>query len=106
MTRISRLALLASSLVALSLTLSSCYYQDALNAKNANGPVPWWCTSTEEIPVTTGPAVGTVDWYAGTHKSPLPWDDCVAMSGMFDVAKPTRSNGRPRARPRATAGTR
>ena len=49
--------------------------------------MPWWCKSTEEIPVTTGPAVGTVDWYAGTHKSPLPWDDCVAMSAMFDVAK-------------------
>jgi len=85
--KVSRLALLAASLVALSLTLSSCYYQDALNAKKANGPVPWWCTSTEEIPVTTGPAVGTIDWYAGTHKSPLPWDDCVAMSAMFDLAK-------------------
>ena len=51
------------------------------------GPVPWWCTSTEEIPVTAGPAAGNVDWYAGTHKAPLAWDDCVAMSAQFDRAK-------------------
>ena len=69
------------------LVTSSCYYADALNARNAGGPVPWWCTATEEIPVTTGPAVGTVDWYAGTHKGPLPWDQCVDMSAKFDVAK-------------------
>ena len=53
----------------------------------AGQPVPWWCNSKEEIPVTTGPAVGTVDWYAGTHKAPLSWDDCVTMSANFDLAK-------------------
>ena len=53
----------------------------------AGGPVPWWCTSTEEIPVTTGPAVGTVDWYADIDKAPLAWDDCMTMSAQFDVAK-------------------
>ena len=73
--------------VVLSGTLSSCYFQDALTARSAGGPVPWWCTSTEEIPVTSGPAVGNVDWYAGTHKSPLSWDDCVGMSASFDVGK-------------------
>jgi hypothetical protein len=86
--RLARLPFLSLlGALALSLVLSSCYYQDALKAKNDGGPVPWWCTSTEEIPVTTGPAVGTVDWYAGTHKSPLPWDDCVSMSSQFDVGK-------------------
>ena len=45
--------------------------------EEAGKPVPWWCHSTEEIPVTEGPAVGTVNWYAGTHKAPLPWGDCV-----------------------------
>ena len=31
--------------------------------------------------------MGTVDWYAGTHKAPLSWDDCVALSAKFDAAK-------------------
>ncbi len=75
-------------LVVLSLALSSCaYYRDAVTARSNGGGVPWWCKSSEEIPVTAGPAVGTVDWYAGTHKTPLGWDDCVTMSAQFDVAK-------------------
>ncbi len=92
-----RLALLAMPAV-LALTLSSCaYYQGAVKARDAGGSVPWWCTSTEDIPVTQGPAVGTVDWYADIVKAPLAWDDCVAMSIQFDAAKkyaeqfPTRS---------------
>jgi hypothetical protein len=77
-----------AALVALALTASSCaYYQGAIKARDAGGAVPWWCTSTEEIPVTTGPAVGTTDWYAGTHKAPLSWNDCVSLSAQFDVAK-------------------
>ena len=40
-----------------------------------------------EIPVTTGPAVGTVDWYAGTHKEVLDPDDCIATSAQFDLAR-------------------
>jgi hypothetical protein len=68
--------------------LSSCaYYGAASDAEKRGSPVPWWCTATEEIPVTQGPAVGTVDWYAGTHKSALPWDDCKTMSAQFDLAK-------------------
>ena len=86
MLALRKLSLAAASL-ALTLVLSSCYYQDALRWKSAGQPVPWWCNSKEEIPVTTGPAVGTVDWYAGTHKAPLSWDDCVAMSANFDLAK-------------------
>ena len=82
-----RLPLLAVALV-LALSLSSCaYYQGAVNARDAGGPVPWWCTSTEEIPVTQGPAVGNVDWYANIDKAPLAWNDCVAMSAQFDLAK-------------------
>jgi hypothetical protein len=70
------------------LTAASCqYYNAAVEARNAGGPVPWWCTATEEIPVTTGPAVGSVDYYAGTHKGPLPLDDCVSMSAQFDLAR-------------------
>lgn len=81
-----RLSIVAM-LVVFGLTFSSCYYRDALDAQSKGGPLPWWCTSTEEIPVTTGPAVGTVDWYAGTHKQPLSWDQCLSMSGAFDVGK-------------------
>ena len=74
--------------VVLALTLSSCaYFQGAIKARDAGGPVPWWCTSTEEIPVTQGPAVGNIDWYANIDKAPLAWDDCVRMSAQFDVAK-------------------
>ena len=80
-------------LVALSLALSSCaYYQGAVKARDAGGPVPWWCTSTEEIPVTSGPAVGTEDWYSTINKGPLGWNDCVTMSAQFDVAKKHAEN--------------
>ncbi len=96
-----------AALVALALTASSCaYYQGAIKARDAGGPVPWWCTSTEEIPVTTGPAVGTTDWYAGTHKAPLSWDDCVSLSAQFDVAKKYAEQWPWRARPRPTDGMR
>ena len=81
-----RLALVGM-LVTVLVTFSSCYYNDANKARSDGGPLPWWCQSTEEIPVTTGPAVGTVDWYAGTDKTPLNWDDCVAMSAFFDYSK-------------------
>ncbi len=75
-------------LVVLSLTFSSCaYFKEAAEAQQAGGSVPWWCTSTEEIPVTAGPAVGTVDWYQNVDKAPLAWDDCLTMSVQFDVAK-------------------
>jgi hypothetical protein len=74
--------------VMLVLTMSGCeYLQGAVDAQNANGPVPWWCTSTEEIPVTAGPASGSVDYYAGTHKAPLSYTDCNTVSLQFDVAK-------------------
>jgi hypothetical protein len=83
----ARLALVAA-LAALVVTLSSCTYQlNAIKAQKAGEDVPWWCTSTEEIPVTSGPAVGTVDWYADIDKAPLSWDDCITMSGQFDQAK-------------------
>ncbi|MGZ4683422.1 MAG: hypothetical protein ACXWCM_07270 [Acidimicrobiales bacterium] len=73
--------------VMLMVMASGCYLQDTIDAQNASGPVPWWCTSTEEIPVTSGPAVGSVDYYAGTHKAPLPWDQCKTVSAQFDIAK-------------------
>ena len=81
-----RLALLVA-MGGLALTLSSCYFNEARKAKEAGGPVPWWCTATEEIPVTAGPAVGNVDWYAGTREGPLNWDDCIGMSLAFDGGK-------------------
>jgi hypothetical protein len=80
-----KLLLLAA---AITLTATSCvYYTGALEAEQSGGPVPWWCTSTEEIPVTQGPAVGTVDWYAGTHKAPLSYAQCKTMSAQFDLAR-------------------
>ena len=67
---------------------SSCvYFKAAVDAETAGQPVPWWCTATEEFPVTDGPAVGTVNWYAGTHKAPLSWADCKGMSAQFDLAR-------------------
>ena len=38
-------------------------------------------------PVTFGPAMGSVDWYAGTHKGPLSWDDCIEVSAVVDEAR-------------------
>ncbi|CAN5491299.1 hypothetical protein BH10ACT1_BH10ACT1_03880 [soil metagenome] len=71
-----------------ALAASSCaYYRAAMTAESEGAATPWWCTATEEIPVTAGPASGTVDWYAGTHKGDLPRADCTAMSLQFDLAK-------------------
>ena len=74
-------------LVALVLGGSSCaYHTAARNAHDAGGELPWWCAPTEEIPVTEGPAAGTVDWYAGTDKAPLPWNQCETLSAQLDLA--------------------
>lgn len=74
---------------AMVLMLTSCTYGQMVRALQANGGnIPWWCDPTEEnIPVTAGPASGTVDWYAGTHKAPLSWDQCIQLSDWFDQAK-------------------
>ena len=49
-------------LVMAAVLLGSCTYADmARSAQDRGEPVPWWCTATEEIPVTDGPAAGTVD---------------------------------------------
>ncbi len=69
------------------IALSSCTYHDLAAVSENSGKTPWSCTSTEEIPVTQGPAVGNVDYYVGTHKAPLSSADCVAMSAQFDLAK-------------------
>ena len=83
--RRSRWVLLSAAMV---LVLSSCTYRQMADViKKNGGPVPWWCHPTEEIPVTAGPAAGTVDWYAGTHKAPLTWTQCLALSDQLDVAK-------------------
>jgi hypothetical protein len=82
-----RLRVLCAAAVVM-LTASSCTFsQLAAVVQSQGGSVPWWCNSTEEIPVTAGPASGTVDWYAGTHKTPLTWAQCRAMSVQFDQAK-------------------
>lgn len=79
------LAALAAVLV---LVMAGCnYYDSAVKARDAGQPVPWWCDPTEEIPVTDGPAAGNVDYYAGTHKAPLSWDQCLALSKQFDTAR-------------------
>jgi hypothetical protein len=74
--------------VSMVLVASGCTYLQLASYNESTGmAVPWWCTSTEEIPVTSGPAVGSVDYYAGTHKAPLSWDDCKTESAAFDAAK-------------------
>lgn len=82
----SRLRLLGVLALVALLGSSCAYYRGAVQAAD-EGRTPWWCTATEEIPVTDGPAAGTVDWYAGTHKGPLPASDCTSMSVHFDLAK-------------------
>jgi hypothetical protein len=75
-------------LVVAVVLLGSCTYADmARSAQDRGDPLPWWCNPTEEIPVTEGPAAGTIDWYAGTHKSPLTWDQCHQLSASFDAAR-------------------
>jgi hypothetical protein len=75
------------AVVGLVFVLASCaYYNGSVDAAK-HGTTPWWCTSTENIPVTTGPAVGSVDYYAGVPKAPLPAADCQLMSFQFDLAK-------------------
>ncbi|HMS88318.1 MAG TPA: hypothetical protein PK748_11025 [Acidimicrobiales bacterium] len=84
MSRIRLLALVA----VLVLVASACRYQDRALSMQSNGePVPWWCHPTEEIAVTDGPAAGSVDWYAGTHKGALSWADCLELSALLDQAR-------------------
>jgi hypothetical protein len=72
----------------LALVVTSCtYYDAAIRARDHGDPKPWWCKPTEEIPVTAGPAAGSVDWYAGTHKAALSWKQCINLSAQFDAAK-------------------
>ena len=79
-----RLVAVAAVLV---LVASSCRFAALAQQNQDNGkPVPWWCNPTEEIPVTDGPASGNVDWYAGTHKSPLTWAQCHQLSQWIDEA--------------------
>ena len=79
--------LLVIAVVVVVATSGCAYYRAAVQAHDEGGPAPWWCDPTEEIPVTDGPAAGTVDWYAGTHKAALPWDQCETLSAQIDVAK-------------------
>ncbi len=84
MRRIRLLALVIGVLV----VSSSCSYLQLATYKQDHGlPIPWWCHPTEEVPVNQGPAMGSVDYYAGTHKGPLSWDQCNALSAQFDQAK-------------------
>lgn len=79
---------LPAVIVLIAFSMTSCRFVDmAQSYRNKGEPVPWWCAPTEEIPVNTGPASGTVDWYAGTHKAPLSWDDCETLSAQFDQAR-------------------
>ncbi|MCB0975977.1 MAG: hypothetical protein KDB02_00830 [Acidimicrobiales bacterium] len=82
-----RKARLAAVVATTVLLLTSCRFVDMARIAQEDGnPVPWWCAPTEEIPVTEGPAAGTVDWYAGTHKAPLTWEQCDQLSAWIDEA--------------------
>ena len=82
-----KLPLLALVAIMALLATSCRYLERAVAIRDGGGAVPWWCAPTEEIPVTAGPASGTVDWYAGTHKAPLSWSQCLTLSDQFDQAK-------------------
>lgn len=82
-----RQARLLAVVVVLVLVASSCRFEDMARSFQDNGdPVPWWCDPTDETPVTDGPASGNVDWYAGTHKAPLSWSQCIQLSAWIDDA--------------------
>lgn len=83
----ARLRLVALAAVVVLMSSSCTYLQLAQFGQGHGASVPWWCNSTEEIPVTQGPAMGSVDYYAGTHKTPLTWEQCKQVSAQFDVAK-------------------
>ena len=97
-----RLALVAMPAV-LALALSSCaYYKGAVEARDAGGSVPWWCTSTEEHPGHCGVRRwATVYWYMNIDKAPLAlgttawrcriqFNAARTLVGLF----PTRGQGR------------
>ena len=81
-----------------AMTVSSCaYLQAATDAETSGGPVPWWCTSTEEIPVTdrprgrvrsTGTPARTRKFSRGIHSKPR-WQDRSTSPGT------TPCNGQP-----------
>lgn len=84
-----RRARLVAICAALILVTTSCRFTTYAQRAQANGdPVPWWCNPTEDdIPVTEGPASGSVDWYAGVEKQALSWEDCLQLSQWFDEAR-------------------
>ena len=106
--RFARRFSICAALVALALTASSCaYYQGAIKARSDGGAVPWWCTSTEEIPVTDGPGRGhrRLVRRAPTRRR-CPGTTASRCRPSSTWPRRTRCSGRRRARPRPTDGAR
>lgn len=83
-----RSRLLASlGVAALLLAATGCeYFAQANDAATSGGPVPWFCNPVAPNSVT-GSGMGSVNWYAGTSRSALGYEDCKTVAGQFDVAK-------------------
>ena len=76
----------AACVLVLAVLASGCYYAEALTAATNGDPVPWFCHPTNFNSVT-GPGMGTVNWYAGQTRSPLPYDTCKSVAAQMDLAK-------------------
>jgi hypothetical protein len=77
---------LAGAVAAFSMLASGCYYVDAFVAERDSTAVPWFCNPTAFNSVT-GPGMGTTNWYAGTSRSALSYEDCKEVGLQFDQAQ-------------------
>lgn len=84
--RLIRRSSFVVSLVALALLSSGCYTLQAAVAERDGAAVPWFCDPIAANSVT-GPGMGSVDFYAGVTRGPLPYDQCKTVGAMMDVGK-------------------
>lgn len=72
--------------LAAAMLASGCYYQQATSYADGTTSVPWFCNPTNANSVT-GPGMGSVDWYAGITRGPLPPEVCTRVALQLDLAK-------------------
>jgi hypothetical protein len=84
--RSSRIRLVTVALVVTVLSSGCQYWAMAHQYEEGTAPVPWFCNPTAPNSVT-GPGMGSVNWYAGTVRSPLSPSQCLDVSTGLDEAK-------------------
>ena len=95
-----------TALALVAMAASSCeYLQAAVDAETPGSPCPGGAPHRGDPGDRRAPRSAAVDYYAGTHKAPLSWDRLQGDVRRSSTRRgPTPSSGRPRARPRPTAG--